>query len=141
MRDVSNEPAGEGRYPGYDVLNKRTGPSWNEHTRRVIARRLSIGSTPRFFTASEFQTVGAIAARVVPQPTGRPPVPVAALIDDKLHRGISDGYRRAGIPRDGDAWRLGLGALDVEAEAAYGGRFQGLPSGLQDELLMRMQQG
>jgi hypothetical protein len=141
MRDTWKDTTGQGRYPGYDVLAKRTGPSWNEQTRRVITRRLSIDSKPRFFTVPEFQTVGAIAARIVPQPAARPPVPVAALIDDKLHRGASDGYRLTGMPRDGEAWRLGLGALDAEAEAAYGGRFADLPEGLQDTLLMRMQRG
>lgn len=141
MRDISRNLSGGERYPGYDVLAKRTGPSWNEQTRRVITRRLSINPGPRFFTMPEFQAVGAIAARIVPQPAGRPPIPVAALIDDKLHRGATDGYRLAGTPRDGDAWRLGLRALDAEAEAAYGGRFHSLSEGLQDTLLMRMQRG
>jgi hypothetical protein len=141
MHDTRKNSTGQGRYPGYDVLTKRTGPSWNEQTRRVIIRRLAIDSAPRFFTLSEFRTVGAIAGRVVPQPAARPPVPVAALIDDKLHRGVSDGYRLAGTPRDGEAWRLGLRALDAEAQAAYGGLFHGLAQGLQDTLLMRMQQG
>jgi hypothetical protein len=43
------------------------------------------------------------------------------------------------MPRDGEAWRLGLKALDAEAEAAYGGRFHRLAEGLQDALLARMQ--
>ena len=141
MRDISRKLPGEGRYPGYDVLAKRTGPSWNEQTRRVITRRLSIDPGPRFFTVEEFRTVGAIANRIVPQPAGRPPIPVAALIDDKLQRGVSDGYRLARTPRDGEAWRLGLLALDAEAEAAYGGDFCSLSEGLQDTLLMRMQRG
>ena len=141
MHDISRNLAGKERYPGYDVLAKRTGPSWNEQTRRVITRRLSIDPGPRFFTVEEFRTVSAIAVRIVPQPVDRPPIPVAALIDDKLHRGTSDGYRLAGTPRDGEAWRLGLRALDAEAEAAYGGRFYCLSEGLQDTLLMRMQRG
>src|SRR5512146_210557 len=118
MRDTWKDTTGQGRYPGYDVPAKRTAASWNEPTRRVITRRRSIDSKPRFFTVPEFQTVGAIAARIVPQPAARPPVPVAALIDDKVHRGASDGYRQAGMPRDGAAWRLGLGALAAEAAAA-----------------------
>lgn len=141
MHDFRKIPAGQDRYPGYDVLAKRLGPSWNEQTRRVITRRLSIGAEPQFFTAEEFQTVTAIAARVVPQPAARPPVPVAALVDEKLSRGAWDGYRLAGMPRDGDAWRLGLKALDAEAQAAYGGRFHSLAEGLQDALLARMQGG
>jgi hypothetical protein len=129
------------RYPGYDVLSKMGGPSWNEQTRRVIARRLAIGGAPGFFTADEFRIVHAIASRLVPQPASRPPIPVASLVDAKLAAGKSDGYRLAGMPRDGDAWRLGLRALDAEAEHAHGQRFHGLGHALQDALLARMQKG
>ena len=140
MPDRGNNAPARNRYPGYDVLAKRLGPSWNEQTRRVITRRLAIGGEPRFFTAEEFQTVTAIASRIVPQPRARPPIPVASLVDDKLARGKSDGYRLAGMPREGDAWRLGLNALDAEADAAYGDVSEAC-DGLQDALLARMQSG
>jgi hypothetical protein len=141
MRERGKFSDGRDRFPGYDVLAKRLGPSWNEQTRRVVTRRLSIGSEPRFFDAEEFKTVTAIAERIVPQPADRAPVPVAALVDDRLFRGTSDGYRPAGMPRDGEAWRLGLKALDSESALAYGGRFYALADGLQDALLTRMQSG
>jgi Gluconate 2-dehydrogenase subunit 3 len=141
MHDRRSSRDGLSRYPGYDVLSKRTGPSWNEPTRRVINRRLSIDTQPRFFTDAEFKAVTAIAARIVPQPTQRAPIPVAALVDHKLYHGGSDGYRIAGMPREGAAWRLGLQALDAEAQAAYGAAFQALAEGLQDHLLARMQSG
>jgi hypothetical protein len=141
MRDPRTVSDRQERYPGYDVLAKRLGPSWNEKTRRVITRRLALSHEPRFFTAYEFQTVKAVASRIVPQPAARPPIPVAAMIDDKLFRGASDGYRLAGMPREGDAWRLGLKALDAESRAAYGERFYGLADGIQDSLLARMQSG
>ena len=130
-----------GRFPGYDVLSKRQGPSWNEKTREVIARRLSIGSQPRFFSADEFLTVRAIADRIVPRPTTRPPIPVAALVDHRLYLAKLDGYRHVGMPRDGEAWRRGLKAIDAEAEAAHGRRFRELPDADQDALLARMQNG
>ena len=141
MRDRRSLRQGASRYPGYDVLSKWSGPSWNEQTRRVITRRLAIDPEPRFFTVAEFQTVIAIAARVVPQPATRPPIPIAALVDRKLHARLSDGYRGTGMPRDWDAWRLGLKALDAEAKAAYGERFHRLAEGLQDVLLARMKSG
>jgi hypothetical protein len=131
----------EGRYPGYDVLAKRNTPSWNEQTRRVIDRRLAIPREPRFFAAEEFATVEAIAARIAPSPPGRPPVPVAALVDARLFGGHMDGYRNAGVPRDGDAWRQGLRALDAEARRAHGTPFRALDAAEQDDLLRRMQQG
>jgi hypothetical protein len=129
------------RFPGYDVLSKRQGPSWNDKTREVIARRLSIGSQPKFFTSHEFLTVLAVSNRIVPQPPGRPPIPVAALVDHKLHLAQSDGYRLAGTPREAEAWRLGLRALDTEAATAFGAHFHTLSDKEQDVLLSRMQKG
>lgn len=131
----------QGRYPGYDVLKKRRTPSWNETTRRAIDARLAVPRDPRFFTAEEFATVEALAARIVPQRPGRPPIPVAALVDEKLHAGRGDGYRSAGTPREGEAWRQGLRALDAEAVAAHGAPFRDLDTVRQDGLLRRMQAG
>ena len=140
MHDAQNTNSG-GRYPGYDVLVKWSGPSWNDKTREVIARRLSIAPEPRFFTPDEYATVLAIAERIIPQPVDRPPVPIAALVDRKLHDEAMDGYRAPGMPRDGEAWRLGLRALDAEASAAHGKPFAALPEALQDRLLRCAQSG
>ena len=76
------------RYPGYDVLNKRNSQSWNEQTRRVIDKRLAIDpNRHRFFTEQEWPTVRAVCDRIVPQTVARPrPVPLAAMVDEKLHR-------------------------------------------------------
>ena len=139
MHDFRSPIDGRSRYPGYDVLSKRQGPSWNEQTRKVIERRLSIGSKPRFFIAPEFETVVAIANRIVPQPTDRPLIPVTALVDDKLYREVSDGYRPATMPKQGDAWRLGLKALEAESEAAYRERFLRVSELGQDILLRKME--
>ncbi|MXP63059.1 gluconate 2-dehydrogenase subunit 3 family protein [Roseomonas sp. M0104] len=130
-----------GRYPGYDVLRKRHTPSWNDKTRQVVDARLAVPREPRFFTGQEMAMVTAIADRLVPQPRSRPPVPVAALIDDKLHKGHEDGFRGDGMPREREAWRRGLAALDAEARARHGAGFAGLPGPQQDALLKRMEQG
>ena len=128
------------RFPGYDVLAKRNTPSWNTKTRDVIDKRLATPREPRFFTADEFATVEAVAARLVPQPPPAP-VPVAALVDAKLHEDKGDGYRHAGMPRQRDAWRQGLQALDVEARQAHGAPFRGLGATEQDALLKDLQGG
>lgn len=129
------------RFPGYDVLAKRHTPSWNEQTRRVIDARLAIPRTPRFFTEAEYATVEALAARIVPQPVQRPPVPVAALIDTKLLENQQDGYRDPSMPPEREAWRRGLVALDAEAEAAHGAPFRALEGTQQDALLRQMAAG
>jgi hypothetical protein len=104
-------------------------------------RRLSNDAAPRFFTAEEFETLTAIAVRIVPQPASRPAVPVASLVDRKLHEGAADGYRLAGVPREREAWRLGLHALDAESKAAFDAPFHALPESSQYYLLQRMESG
>jgi hypothetical protein len=141
MPEDKNERLLEGRFPGYDVLSKRSGPSWNPQTREVIARRLAIADEPKFFNVEEFETVRAIAARIVPQAGDGPPIPVAGLVDEKLHIGKQDGYRHPGIPRDAEAWRHGLKALDGESKSAFGRPFKDVSPQQQDELLSRMQKG
>lgn len=130
-----------GRFPDYNVLAKRQSPSWNDKTREVVARRLALGSEPKFFTAEEFQTVAALSARIVPQSPSRAAIPVASLVDEKLHHGKHDGYRHAGMPREEEAWRQELKALDSEADLAFGIRFSDLTAEKQDLLLARMQKG
>ena len=45
------------RYPGYDVLNKRNSPSWNDQTRRAIDERLAIDPDEhQFFADMEWPT-------------------------------------------------------------------------------------
>ena len=141
MHDRTRPLRFDDRYPGYDVLAKWNSPSWNDKTREVIAKRLAIPNEPKFFTADEFATVMSIAARIVPQPASRADIPVAALVDHKLHHGVADGYRLAGMPRQGDAWRQGLKALNEEAHRAFGKKFVGLSEADQDQLLRRAERG
>jgi hypothetical protein len=129
------------RYPGYDVLSKRWTPSWNEVTRQVIDRRLAVNRQPRFFSAAEWRTLNALCDRILPQPKHRPPVPLAAYVDEKMADGVLDGYRYAQLPPQGEAWRRGLAALDQEAQNAHGGAFTALRPEQQDELLRLMQRG
>jgi hypothetical protein len=129
------------RFPGYDVMAKRNTPSWNEVTRRVIDQRLAISREPRFFSLDEWLTLTAIAERIVPQPAGRPPVPLAAVVDDKMAHDRTDGYRNAQLPRMQEAWRRGLYALDAEARTRHGARFHHLDTNGQDSLLAAMQRG
>jgi len=129
------------RYPGYDVLAKRHTKSWNEQTRRVIDRRLALPRSPRFLSEHEYRTIEAIAAQIVPQPTHRAPVPVAALIDAKLLDDVQDGYRAAEMPRQREAWQRGLAALDQEAQTSFGGPFHTLAHADQRDLLAQMQRG
>ncbi len=130
------------RYPGYDVLSKRNTPSWNELTRRVIDRRLALDSSShRFFSDAEWPTLRALCDRIVPQPSDRPPIPVAAMVDLKMAEDTKDGYRHAEQPVMQEAWRRGLVALDAEARAGHDRPFHELQPAQQDDLIAAMQRG
>ncbi|WGS55248.1 gluconate 2-dehydrogenase subunit 3 family protein (plasmid) [Paraburkholderia sp. D15] len=131
----------ETRYPGYDVLDKRDTPSWDEPTRAVIAARLAPPQEPRFFNAVEWLAVDALCACIVPQANAQPAVPLAALLDARLHGGRGDGYRDARLPPLRDAWRVGLAALDAESRARHELPFASLTRDQKNELLEQMQRG
>ena len=130
-----------GRYPGYDVLNKRGTPSWNDRTRQVIDARLAIEPKPEFFRPDEWQTLQAVCDRVMPQPDGRPPVPIAALVDRQMLKGKLKGYRFEDMPQPGEAWQRALAALEEVARRDHGRSFATLTASDQDALLQRMQDG
>jgi hypothetical protein len=130
-----------GRYAGYDVLAKRHTPSWNEKTRRVIDQRLALPREPRFLDEPRWRTLEAVCARIVPQPRTRPPVPIAALIDEKLFKNRRDGYRDWRLPPLREAWRQGLTAIDSEARRRHRVGFIALDPDEQDALLRAAQEG
>lgn len=132
----------ERSFPGYDVLAKRDTPSWNRATREAVDRRLAVPREPRFFSAAEFETLAAVCDRILPQPADRAePVPLAAYVDAKITEGQLDGYRYNALPPQGEAWRIGLAALDHEAQARHGAPFHRLGPGERDALLRAMQRG
>jgi Gluconate 2-dehydrogenase subunit 3 len=130
-----------GRYPGYDVTAKRNTPSWNDKTREVIDARLAIEPRPVFLSADEWQTLVALCDRVMPQPEGRPRVPLAAYVDRQLLAGKTKGYRFAGMPQPADAWKRALAALDEVARREQDRSFAQLTQDEQDAMLYRMLDG
>lgn len=122
------------RFPGYDVLAKRAGMSWNDATRRAVDARLAVPREPRFFDAREWDVLNRLCARILPQPADRPPVPIAALIDAKMLAYGNAGTRIEPMPWDGEAWKLALAALD-------GCGFMALDDHAADALLTCMQHG
>jgi len=129
------------RFGDYDVLAKRGTPSWNAATRRVIDERLSLCEPAGVLDATQIATLRALAMRIVPQPEGRPPVNVVAILLDKLAAGHGDGYRHHALPPLLDAWRRGLDAIDDEARLRQGCGFAQLPPAKADALLSAVEHG
>jgi hypothetical protein len=131
------------RFPGYDVLSKRGTMSWNPQTRAVVDARLAIDPEAHtFFAAVERETLKIICRRIIPQPPNRErPVPLAAMVDEKMATNAADGYRDSRMPSMGEAWRRGLAALEAEAMARHGRSFAALEGAEADGLLTAAQQG
>jgi hypothetical protein len=130
------------RFPDYDVLEKWDSPSWDETTRRVVARRLEQVPERRFFDASEWAILTAICDRLIPQPDrGDAKVPIVPFIDEKLWLNQGNGYRYEGMPSMREAWRRGVRAIDEEARAVWGKGFRELPENQQDAVLRAVQHG
>ena len=130
------------RYPGYDVMAKRDTPSWNDATRQVIDARLAIVDAPTFLDEQEWATLRAICEGIVPQRArGTAHVPIAAMVDRKLAEDHRDGYRDARLPPLREAWRRGLAAVEVAAQARAGVAFHRLTAAARDALLQDMHDG
>jgi hypothetical protein len=126
------------RYPGYDVLAKWNSPSFDDTTRRVLARRLDAVPPRRFLDAAEWALLEAVNRRLLPQPERAEPIPITPWIDAMLHEDRGEGYRRPDMPPLRQAWRLGLAALDDEARCRRGQGFVPLSAAAQDEVLQAL---
>ncbi len=104
-------------------------------------RRLAVPREPRYFTQSEWGILNKLCARILPQPSHRAPIPIAALIDAKMLVLGERGTRIEPMPWDGEAWKKALAALEQEAQFAYGRGFALLIDSEADALLRAMQTG
>jgi hypothetical protein len=92
----------------------------------------------RFFTRLEAQTAGALFDQLLDQ-RSEPRVPVLELIDARLAKDETDGWRYETMPKDPDAWRRSLAALDADAVAGWGTPFAAVTWQQQAELIQSVQ--
>jgi hypothetical protein len=124
-----------GYYPGFSTLSQRA--FWDEATRRVVEARVERVPPIRFFSPEELRTVTAVMDRLVPQDDRDPEhrIPVVNAVDERLYSGRIDGYRYEDMPPDGEAYRLGIKAIDDIAMKMHGAPFHELSPTQQDEAL------
>jgi hypothetical protein len=129
-------------YRGYDVLKKWNSPSWDDATREVVRRRLEEIPERRFFSETEWRTLEAVCARLIPQPD-RPNsgLPIIPWIDRKLTDDRRDGHRHESMPPPRRSWQLGLEGIELESDRRFGRPFPSLSGDEQDALLRSIQSG
>jgi hypothetical protein len=128
-----------GRYPDYDVME--TVGTWDASTRKVVEGRLHLDCRLSFFSAEEEPCLRAFCDVAVAQHS-EPRVPVAEMVDQKMHRGQLDGYRYADMPEDPETWRRALRGLDETARRRFDGKgFADLDLDTQEGLVAQMADG
>lgn len=105
---------GGGRYPGFRTLSQAR--HWDPATAAVVHSRMGLLPDIRFFTPSEEAAARALFDQLLDM-RGDPRVPVVNMVDARLAEEETDGWHYDNMPRDGEAWRASLAALDEEARA------------------------
>jgi hypothetical protein len=123
---------GGGRYPGFSTLAQAG--HWDRATAAVVESRLGMPPDIRFFTPAEEAAARSLFDQLLAQ-HGELRVPVVNMVDARLAEEQTDGWHYDNMPRDGEAWRATLAALDREATSRAGCTFPCLDPGQQAALL------
>jgi len=125
-------PGDHGRFDGYDVLSQA--PTWDALTAGVVLSRLGPPPPLRYFTESEGATAAALLDRLLGQDV-EPRLNLVAAVDTRLALGMTDGWRYADMPHDGEAWCRSLAAMNEDAQAAHGASLADLDLDAQRDVL------
>ena len=101
-------------YPPNTVRDLLKTDQVTDATRQVLTERLDAPShPPTFFTVQECDLLQAICRRLIPQDDHTELIDIAGNIDERLSQQKSDGWRYDVMPADGDAYKLGLKAIEA----------------------------
>ena len=86
-------------------------------TADVLLARISTpdSAEPKFFDLAEFARLVALIEQLRPSVPGFDATEISLQIDARLARGEGDGWRYDTQPADGEAYKRGLTAIDLEA--------------------------
>ena len=129
--------AWDGRFPGFDAAAQVR--HWDPVTAGVVLSRLRIPQEMGFFTPAEQAAATALCDRLLGQQDEGPRIPVVVLIDARLARMETDGWRYADMPEDTRAWRDTLRYLDEDAQARFGREFARCPPDGQRAIIQTVQ--
>jgi hypothetical protein len=124
-----------GYYPGYSTLSQKS--FWEEKTRDVVTERVDEPPPRRFFSEEEWRFWEVVFEHLIPQSDRTPErrIPLIPTLDKRLHENHTVGYRFENMPQDRDAYRLGLEAINAEAQACYAADFLSLGALNRDKVM------
>lgn len=130
-----------GYYPGYSVLSQQA--YWDPATRKVVIERVEKTSELHYFSPDQERFWRAVFDHLIPQHDRVPErqIPIVPVLDQRLARGETRGYRFADMPHDREAYLWGQEAIEQEAQARFRGEFISLPYLQQDLALEAIHDG
>lgn len=138
---VSGEPlpprAQPGYYPGFSTLSQQA--FWDDATRQVVHDRV-VNIPPIRFFADDLPLATALFDRILPQDDRdeQHRIPVVHYVDERLHNGVSDGYRYAEVPPDTECYHLGFQGIEAIAQHLHSTSFVALESAEQEEIVLSL---
>ena len=130
------EPTAQpGYYPGFSTLGQES--FWDAATREVVRKRVHEVPPLRFFNQEEARFMGILCDHLLPQGDRDADhrIPILPFIDERLFLGRTPGYRFESMPPDGEAYRLGMQAIEQMARLNYECAFLDLGWLEQEEIL------
>ena len=130
-----------GYYAGFSTLAQQH--TWDAQTRKVVLQRVEATPAIQYFAATEVRFWAIVFDHLLPQNDRVPArrIPIVNVVDHRLFVNQTVGYRFEDMPDDRAAYKLGLPAIDEEAQEAYGIPFVELDFGAQDAVLKRIHDG
>jgi hypothetical protein len=130
-----------GYYPEYSTLSQQG--FWDAATREVVLSRLEPPPAIRFFSEEEVRLLECICDHVLPQDDRdlARRIPIVPLIDERLFEDRIPGFRFASMPPDGEAYRLGLQAINSMARKLFRHKFLEISWREQEEILKSIHDG
>jgi len=116
--------------------------AWSNARDAVMARIAPAqAQAPQFFTDTEQASAAALLDELTGQGDEPLGVSILEMVDARLAAGETDGWRYAGMPEDGQAWRDTLGYLDKDAHARCGSSFADASEPDQQAMIQAVQDG
>lgn len=124
-------------YPAYDVWEQHQ--EWDEHTRKIVAKRRAPDVARLFLTQQEALTLQAAAALLIDDIRLDALTFITQHIDESLASPVGENQRKVGVPDKKILYRQGIAGLDESSHALYQTEFLALPRERQIDVLIKLE--
>ena len=130
-----------GYYAGFSSLSQQS--FWDEATRKTVLNRVRNVPEIRFFNPTEERFWQTVFEHLLPQDDRAVErrIPIVNSVDHRLFTNQTSGYRFENMPHDRDAYRLGMEAINDEAETFFGNKFLRLDFAQRESILKTIHDG